>query len=278
MVKAGGSEILIDIDPRVTVSHAEVGAWVRRAAVAVSGYLGHFPVKHLLVRVHRGGGGAVGGGVTHGDSLIDVRLGRSARNADLERDWIMTHEMFHLAFPTLERRYLWMMEGLSDYLEPVARARAGQLRAEDVWRELVEGLPQGLPGPDDRGLDNTPTWARTYWGGDLFWLLADVRIHVRTHNHRGVEDAIRAILADGGNGGVNWPLEKVLAVGDRATGVPVLKELHDELGNQPGHVDLDALWRQLGVKYNDGAVSFDDTAPWAAVRVAITAARRAKTR
>ncbi len=87
----------------------------------------------------------MGEGVTYGNSRINVRLGPSATAADLRQDWIMTHEMFHLAFPTLDDRYLWMMEGLSDYLEPVARARAGQLTPEDVWREFVEGLPQGLP-------------------------------------------------------------------------------------------------------------------------------------
>jgi L-lactate permease len=24
----------------------------------------------------------------------------------------------------------------------------------------------------DQGLDHTPTWARTYWGGALFWMMA----------------------------------------------------------------------------------------------------------
>jgi hypothetical protein len=271
MVKAGGATIEINMDPNLPLPRSEVAGWVRRAAVAVSNYLGRFPVKHLLITVRGGGNQAVGGGVTYGSSRINVRLGRSATAADLKQDWVMTHEMFHLAFPTLDDRYLWMMEGLSDYLEPVARARAGQWTARDVWREFVEGLPQGLPEAGDRGLDNTRTRERIYWGGNLYWLLADVQIRARTGNRRSVDDAIRAILADGGNGGVDWPLERVLTVGDKATGTTVLKELHDELGPQPGNVDLDALWKELGVKYRNGDVSFDDTAPWAKIRAAITA-------
>jgi hypothetical protein len=51
----------------------------------------------------------------------------------------------------------------------------------------------------------------------------------------------------------------------------VLKDLHDELGPKPGHTDLDDLWRKLGVKYQEGIVSFDDTAPWAKIRASITA-------
>jgi hypothetical protein len=267
----GGATIEIEADSSLPQPRSEIAGWVRRAAVAVSGYLGHFPVKHLLISVRAGGGEAVGGGVTYGGSRINVRLSRSATAADLNGDWVMTHEMFHLAFPTLDDRYLWMMEGLSDYLEPVARARVGQWTARDVWLEFVEGLPQGLPEAGDRGLDNTRTRERIYWGGNLYWLLADVQIRARTNNRRSVDDAIRAILTAGGNGSVDWPIERVLTVGDRATGTTVLTELHDELGPKPGHVDLDELWTKLGVNYRNGVVTFDDTAPWANIRASITA-------
>jgi len=270
-LKVGGGTIQIDMDSNVPVSRADAVEWVRRAAVAVTGYLGRFPTKHLLVTIQGWGEEPVGGGVTHGNSHINVRVGRSATVADLRQDWVMTHEMFHLAFPSLDDRYLWMMEGLSDYLEPVARARAGQWTAEDVWREFVEGLPQGLPMAGDRGLNNTRTRERIYWGGNLYWLLADVRIRVQTGNRRSVDDAIRAILAEGGNGGVDWTLDQVLTVGDKATGTTVLKDLHDELGPKPGNVDLNALWQQLGVKYQEGRIRFDDTAPWAKIRASITA-------
>jgi hypothetical protein len=270
-LQAGGATIQIDMDASLPVPRSDAVEWVRRAAVAVTGYLGRFPVKHLLITVRGGGDQPVGEGVTYGNSRINVRLGPSATAADLRQDWVMTHEMFHLAFPTLDDRYLWMMEGLSDYLEPVARARAGQLAAQDVWREFVEGLPQGLPAAGDRGLDNTRTRERIYWGGNLYWLLADVRIRARTDNRHSVDDAIRAILAAGGDGGANWALNQVLTAGDQATGTTVLKDLHDELGPKPGNIDLDALWKQLGVKYRNGDISFDDTAPWAKIRASITA-------
>jgi len=259
------------MDSHLALPRRDAVEWVRRAAVAVTNYLGRFPVKQLLVTIRSGGDEPVSDGVAHGATSIDVRVGKSATAADLNRDWILTHEMFHLAFPTLDGRYLWMMEGLSDYLEPVARARTGQLTAPDVWREFVEGLPQGLPAPGDRGLDNARTRERIYWGGNLYWLLADVQIRARTGNRHSVDDAIRAILAAGGNGGVEWTLDRVLAAGDQATGTTVLKVLHDDLGSKPGNVDLGSLWKQLGVKYSSGVVSFDNTAPWANIRASITA-------
>ncbi len=97
-------------------------------------------------------GRAVGGGVTHGASRIDVRLGPDAQSEDLREDWIMTHEMFHLAFPTLKERYLWMMEGLSDYLEPVARARVGQLTPAMFGGNSWRGFRRVFPKANDHGI------------------------------------------------------------------------------------------------------------------------------
>jgi hypothetical protein len=272
-LQVGKAIIHIESDPDLPLPPPLIVDWVRRAAAAVTNYLGAYPVKTLYIGIHAGAGQRVSGGVTHGASRIDVRLGPDAQAEDLRGDWIMTHEMFHLAFPTLNQRYLWMMEGLSDYLEPVARARAGQLTARDVWREFVEGLPQGLPAADDQGLDNSTSRERVYWGGNLFWLLADVQIRVRTGNRRSVDDAIRAILKAGGNGGASWSIERVIRVGDKATGTTVLKDLYSELGRQRGDIHLDSLWQALGVVYRHGGVRFDDSAPWAAFRASITARR-----
>src|SRR5262249_30477457 len=204
---------------------------------------------------------------------IDVRISKQATDADLDDDWVLTHEMFHLAFPNLDEQYLWMMEGLADYLEPVARARAGQRKAEDVWRDFAEGSPRGEPRRGDRGLDHAASRDRVYWGGDTYWLLADLRIRERTGNGKSGDDAERANLAPGGGGNSHWELAAVLSAGDRATGTNVLTELHEQFGTKAGRVDLDALWKRLGVVYLGGAVRFDDSAPLAKIRASITAPR-----
>ena len=61
-----------------------------------------------------------------------------------------------------------------------SRAQVGGVPTEILWRELVDGLPKGLPARDDCGLDNTHTWGPTYWGGALSCLMADIEIHQRT--------------------------------------------------------------------------------------------------
>jgi hypothetical protein len=43
--------------------------------------------------------------------------------------------------------------------------------------------------------------------------------------------------------------------------------------DKPAPVDLDQLWKKLGIFMKDGAVAFDDKAPEANIRKAITPQR-----
>ena len=242
--------------------------WIRTSARAVSTYYGRFPVtsvKLLLVPVE---GRRVRGGTTWGyrGAAIRVLLGRDSRAEDLRRDWILVHEMVHLALPDLESRYGWLSEGLAVYIEPIARVQAGDLAAKDVWRAMMRDMPKGLPQPGDQGLDNTDTWGRRYWGGAMFCLLADIEIRKRTSNRLGLRDAMRGVIAAGGSHEVDWPIERILSAADKAVGVDVLARLHQRMGPRPVAPDLDRLWSDLGLTLREGILSFDDTAPLAAIR------------
>jgi hypothetical protein len=153
-----------------------------------------------------------------------------------------------LAFPSVAERHHWIEEGTATYVEPIARVQAGILDPSKMWSDLIRDLPQGLPKPGDQGLDVTHTWGRTYWGGALFCLLADLEIHERTHNRKGLEDALRGILAAGGNITEDWPLERALRVGDEATGTRVLEDLYEEMKDKPVMFNLPSLWRRLGIQ------------------------------
>jgi hypothetical protein len=205
-----------------------------------------------------------------GGASIVLHVGREMTPDEIPEDWVLTHELTHLAFPSLPRRYSWLEEGLATYVEPIARARVGIVPTDEVWRGLVLGLPKGLPRAGDKGLDHTPTWGRTYWGGALFCLLADLQIRAATHNQKGLEDALRGILVSGGNDAVRWDLERALEAGDRATGTHVLRDLHARMGPAPVDVDLRAIWRQLGVQMRGRKIAYDETAPLASVRRTIT--------
>ena len=242
------------------------------SAEAVTAYYGQYPVAHLQidVRFHPGHGVNYGKAFGWNGARIAVSVGEASTASDFANDWVTTHEMVHLAFPSVDERHHWIQEGQAVYIEPVARARIGELTPEKVWGDMVDAMPQGLPAEGDRGLDFTHTWGRTYWGGAIFCLLADVEIRRRTHNQKGLEHALRAILTAGGTIEAQWPLERAIEIGDRAVGVPVLHHLYQQMKATPVNVDLNSLWQKLGVARHNGQTLFDDSAPLAAIRRAIT--------
>ncbi len=114
----------------------------------------------------------------------------------------------------------------------------GELNARQVWRDMVRDMPKGEPAEGDQGLDHTHTWGRTYWGGAMFCLVADVEIRRQTGNRKGLQDALRAMVAQGGTIDHEWPLDKALAIGDQATGTHVLTEQYAKWKDAPVTVDL----------------------------------------
>lgn len=275
-LRLNGGEIELALGPgKFALDDEVVVGWVRRSAEAVAGFYEKLPVKRVALFVFDCKGRGVMNGRTlgNGGASIMVGLGESISEGELMRDWVMPHELIHTAFPSMPRHQSWIEEGLSTYVEPVARARLGQLKDEEVWGDFARSMPQGQPEPGDRGLDQTATWGRTYWGGAIFCLLADVEIRKRTHNQRSLDDALRAIIEAGGTVAHRWPLERALTTGDQATGTTVLSELHAAHARRPITVDLAGLWASLGVAVRGDAVVFDQTAPLADVRRAITARR-----
>lgn len=280
-IRIGGATIRIDIAPGpLDLPHAPLVQWIDTAARAVSAYYGRFPVSRARVLVvpapNLNGvlAGTTWGGVGRFPAFTRIRLGQHTTAQQLADDWTATHEFVHTALPSLTPDHHWLEEGLATYVEPIARAQIGTLTPAYVWKETVQGMPKGEPHPGQQGLDQTHSWAATYWGGALFCLLADVAIRRQTNNRKGLQDALRGILAAGGSIAVDWPIAKVLAVADQATGTTVLADLYRKMGKSPyAPIDLDALWQRLGIRIIDGQVIFDSNAPLAPVREAITAPR-----
>jgi len=252
---------------------------IQSAASAVVAYYGSFPVQRarVLVVPVPGRRGVVQG-TTWGDmagfpGMTRLRVGEHTTDEDLRDDWTTTHELVHMGFPTLPDDQHWMEEGLATYVEPLARVMSGELTAVRVWRDMMRDMHQGEPGPGDQGLDHTHSWGRTYWGGAMFCLMADVAIRGKTHNRKGLPDALRAIVKHGGTIDQNWDLPKALAIGDAATGTHVLTEQYAKWKDKPVTVDLESLWPDLGLRLDGDQVFLVPNARFADVRQAITGER-----
>jgi hypothetical protein len=253
--------------------------WIKRSLGIVSAYYGQFPTPALRIQVVPQEGGGVRGGKTWGyrGGFIRVQVGRDVTEAQLLDDWVLVHEMTHLALPDVGDEQTWFSEGLAVYIEGISRVQAGNRSEQDVFAEQMKQMPRGMPQSGDEGLDHTHTWGRTYWGGAMFCFLADIEIHQRTGNRVGLQDAMRAVVKASGGLSADWPVSRVLVTADAATGTKVLEELYAQMKDRPVTPDLHDLWTKLGVVSDGGTVTLHDDAPLADVRKAIMQPRANRT-
>jgi len=264
-----GSRIGVRIRDRVLREKKDMLLdWVVYSAATVRDYYDRFPVDSVDIDLQVSGGYAVRFGQAFGGEHPRLRIviGENITPEMLRRDWIMVHEMVHLAMADVPREHRWLLEGLATYVESIARARRGYLSEDFVWSGFITSMPQGLPQSGDRGLDHTPTWGRTYWGGALFCLLADVEIRRLSNNEKSLQDALRGVLDAGLSMHASASAMQVFEAGDRAIGLEVLVPLYQRMKAAPHPVDLDALWHELGVELRDEQVIYHDDAPMADVR------------
>jgi len=263
------AELNVTIRDRVLLTKKDILLeWVSYSAQAVQHYYGQFPVDRVRINMEVTDGNRVRFGQAFGGSSPSVRIvvGEDITPEVLRRDWIMVHEMVHLAMADVPRSNRWLLEGLATYVESIARAQLGQLSEDFVWNGFVGRMHQGLPKHGDRGLDHTPTWGRTYWGGAMFCMLADVEIRKLSNNQKSLRDALRGILEDGYSMKASATAKQIFESGDRATGFPVLVNLYNKMRAEPEPQSLDTVWTSLGLSLDNGDVMYNDKASLAYVR------------
>jgi len=277
---AGGRIDLVYQADDFDVPAETLAKWIHQSAVATSTYFGRFPVRRVVIRLRAVDGDDVTGGSATAapDPRITINIGRRTSARTLLADSTAVHEMTHLAIPDHAERHLWFHEGIATYVETIARAQSGLISPEVAWGELAYGMSSGVAeGGDERGLDDTEIWDRRYWGGAIFFLMADVEIRQRTSGRLGLQDALRGLQSGGGDLSSHWEFSRILRTADDVVGADVLQSLYRRMarGGASGRIDGDTLaqvWRDLGVvPTTRRSVRLDDGAPLAAARLAIIA-------
>jgi predicted metalloprotease with PDZ domain len=252
-----------------------VVGWVRGAAECVARLFGRFPVDAtvFILPVHGADGLVFGRVLSLAGGSVALLFGSETRASKAHQDWVAVHELFHLGTPSFVGEGHWLEEGLATYYEPVLRTRASWLREKDLWTHFAREMPRGLRAAGTPpALEERDDIDSTYWGGALFALLADVRIREATGGAKSLDDVLRAALARLGDATHETTVAEFLRLGDEVTGTRVLQDLHARVAVAGEPVDLDALWRSLGVaRRADGGVDLAENAPEAAVRHAIAA-------
>ncbi len=247
-------------------------AWIRASAQAVGAFYRGFPVDRLLVVVVPIAGRdevVHGKVVAAGGATVALQLGSRVPEPELYRDWILVHELFHLGFPSFRFEGRWLDEGLATYFEPIIRARAGWRSGDAVWDEFSRDMWRGLDAVEHTGLLRARSNGGIYWGGALVSLLADVKERRATGGKLGLEDGVRAVLAEGGDATHTWTLDHAVEVIDQRLGSPVLRGLVESHAKVGSPVHFHQLLGALGVRRTDDGVELSDDALLASVRKAI---------
>lgn len=203
-----------------------------------------------------------GGGI----SMVLV-IGDAATAAELRDDWVLVHELVHVGSPFVTGAP-WLTEGLATYLEPLIRARYGLQSSRAMWKEFVNNMPRGAAVIGATGLMHGG-FRGWYWGGGLLMLLADVEMRHASNGRLGLEDCLRSVRHGIGNYLRTIHLDEMVTACDAAVGGTVLAQLIERYAQSNTRVDLDRLWRDLGVQLVDGDIRIDDRAPLAMVRESI---------
>ncbi|MCW5729601.1 MAG: hypothetical protein KIT20_02495 [Alphaproteobacteria bacterium] len=262
---------IVTLDGRFAGGGDMLHRWIADSARLVADYWGGFPAEQALLVLDpvRGRGGVAFGRVIGGGGITAIlQVGEQAAPEQLRRDWILIHELLHVGSPFVHDRGYWFMEGMATYVEPIIRARAGWLTSQEVWAEFARGMPRGVGPMNELGLAQV-RGRDVYWSGALFMLMADIEIRRRSAGRSSLDDCLRGLLKAGGNATQRWTTERVIQTCDSATGTGVAGELAARHVHAANPVDLDALWRDLGVLSDGRMASYRQDAPLAWIRRAI---------
>jgi hypothetical protein len=263
---------VVVLDGALSAGNDALMRFIKDSVRAVSEFYQGFPVARAMVVVipEPSRSGVLFGKVLPESSpAIALLVGQHTKTADLDRDWILVHELYHLGFPSFQSEGKWLDEGLATYYEPIIRTRAGLRTEASLWEEFLDAMPQGLGAVGRDGLENAQSFRGVYWGGAIIALLADVETRRRSGGKQGLENGLLALLDNGGHASEVWALEDAIGVVDRAIGAPVLADLTARYARRGHPLELDRLFSDLGVRRTPTGVKLDDKAPLAGVRRAI---------
>jgi hypothetical protein len=282
---AGGTLRVSIVDGADASARARLEAWLARVSRAATSAYSKLPLADVQVLV-----------VPVGASREPVEFGQSTRGqghgltlfvdssqpeSAFDRDWVAVHEMSHLFHPYLGDRGSWLAEGLATYYQNVLRARAGLLTPADAWEQIDAGLARGRGATranDDTleraaaGVEGHPNFMRIYWSGTAYWLEADLELRRASGNTLSVDEALKRFDACCLPDYRGWRPEAFVAKLDALVGSDVFRRKFDAYRARRDFPDLAPTYNALGISREGAQLAFDDSAPDAGIRRAITSA------
>jgi hypothetical protein len=281
----GGVLHTVVLDAEMRAGPQDTLRWIETSARAVATLYGSFPRANTQVIVSPtdwGDGVGFGWVVRGGGPSVNLLVGRDATFESLADDWVVVHEMSHLAVPFIQRGEPWLSEGIATWYQNVLRARAGLISERVAWEKLVDGFDRGQSSVTGRTLREDAArmrdgglFLRVYWAGTAWALLSDVELRRSSGGHKSLDDALRGLRDCCLDTELRYAAVGLCSELDRAAGADVFARLAErERERSEWPAEVDRVLRELGVIVTNGRVSLDDNAKLAHIRRAIMSPRR----
>ncbi|HKE46449.1 MAG TPA: hypothetical protein VKB52_00165 [Rhodanobacteraceae bacterium] len=199
--------------------------------------------------------------------------------ADFDHDWVAVHELSHMYHPYLDEDGSWLAEGLATYYQNVLRARAGLLTPAEAWEQIDAGFERGRRETKEQSgvaLEKAHGFMRVYWSGTAYWLDVDTTLRRASGNRLSIDEALKRFDACCLPDSRGWTPQAFVAKLDALLGTDVFAKRYAAYRTRLDFPDLAPLYADLGIRRDGKALRFDDDAPAADVRRAITAQNGSK--
>lgn len=240
-------------------SDAGLDRWLAAAVDCVAQpWGGRFPIPRAQVVVVPSGPSRepvdFGHAYQSGGAAVVLDLASTARDSDLPLEWILVHELLHLAMPWIVGEDAWLGEGFVTYYQEVLRARAGAFGDAGPWQALEEGFQRGRSQPsvrtlaeDSRDMHARHAYYRVYWSGAALALRMDVTLQQSTRGRLSLDDALRLWSSAAFRARRGWRALDLLSETERALGVGGLVAPARAALAAAGFPAIDDLYARLGL-------------------------------
>lgn len=270
------------LDASLTPDSSTIAKWMKRAVELASLGPGGFPASRMhviLLPAATEGEPVAFGSVTRGGAgSVLLFVSPRATLVELERDWVLPHELSHLFLPYVSRQHAWFSEGAATYYQEVLRARGGVIAESEALLNIARSTRSAALDGTGRALreeslamHETYAFRAVYWAGAAFFLMADVAVRRGTQGQASLDSVLSSLRADG-PADLGESLDELLMRMDRHVGEPIFKPLAEVCLARP-FPDLEPVLRELGVVGDGDDVSISASATLAEIRTTIFGAR-----
>ena len=249
--------------------HEKLLSWLNEGLKSLASAYGELPLPETQVLIFPVGqnreavpwGQAMRGG---GDA-VHLYVDETKSLSELNKDWVLVHELSHLLHPYMRGSDGWLSEGIASYYQNVLRARSGLLSAQQAWEKLDAGFRRGekqfTPGvrlyENTRDLMRNRQYMRVYWSGAAIAFIGDVELRRASGGELSLDRLLKEISACClPTTQRRWEAKALLKRFDEISGTRIFSQLYDDYVMNAEFPALSQVYENLGLQRDAEGLRF----------------------